>query len=928
MKRKFKKLALFSFMLSVLAVVFSVNVTAASLDYSGGSSSNGTGASATTSGFSVSYDDPIKSICGYRFSIVTSSGTPKSGTKVINVYLDNVSEGSTAYSSGQRFIVSSGVVANKKQLANGTSVTSTTSKQSCDYKSSGCGFYSTLPQDPSSMGSWIKNSSSDYLNLQRIYALCGTKLSEATRSDFVLIEPIFWPRLAGTKTAATATELAIYGAAVSGGDGYDGCNGNLTNAGTGSLRNICNYVNREFPNSLYISSNTDVYSAVSIKTSGRYTYKSIITQGYGCSILVVKNAITIKKVNINYHPNGGSVSAAGIDSSGFITLDGTKTFHTIYHSESDDPYNASTFGLTRTGYQFAGWKINGTSTVLDQSTSYTSTKYSHYNDSSKTTANTQTVTCHLYAEWTPNQARIAYHPNGGTATAAGLNTYGYLTLNGETYFHTVNHGSKTDPYNASTLGLTKTGYTFSGWEVKSTKKVLDQSTEYDSTVYAQYDDSSKTTANTTTVHCFLDAKWTVNQAKIRYSPNGGTVSGAQLDSNGFISLDGNTYFDTVNYGNKLTLRTAESFGMTKPGYVFAGWEVQGAAVILSENTEYESTIFEEYSDEYRSIEDNQTVICTLHAVWEKDIEHDITLVPIEPNVYYSENTEVYTSFWAVNATNKDYVPQHDMKMHFIVYDSQGKVLAEQTENFVVPGNDKNLVYFRWFVPNGYANQTLKVKANIIEGTKKYGYVERNDLVTEYPIFNAPNAQYESKAPESFVYLEEPWEYALSAKWWEWKYENGGFVKKQYGITNSFNDLEITAPKSPSAYSQYDMFYIKSGYGFECTFSPNLAVPRGCETDSVNKCTSQQLVYASFPEYGHIYGINNCRSFELVSGKFQFKEADGMGRQHFIPLYFPNERYVIQIALCNAWTPAGCMYNYFNYAIQVNGNIYEDWYIQH
>ena len=187
LKRKFKKLALFSFMLSVLAVVFSVNANAASLDYSGGSSSNGTGASATTSGFSVSYDDPIKSICGYRFSIVTSSGTPKSGTKVVNVYLDDISEGSTAYSSGQRFIVSSGVVANKKQLANGTAVKSSTSKQSCDYKSSGCGFYSTLPQNPSSMGSWIQKSSSDYLNLQRIYAVCSTKLSEATRIDFVLI---------------------------------------------------------------------------------------------------------------------------------------------------------------------------------------------------------------------------------------------------------------------------------------------------------------------------------------------------------------------------------------------------------------------------------------------------------------------------------------------------------------------------------------------------------------------------------------------------------------------------------------------------------------------------------------------------------------------------------------------------------------------
>ena len=48
-------------------------------------------------------------------------------------------------------------------------------------------------------------------------------------------------------------------------------------------------------NALYVSSNTGVYNAVSVKSSGRYTYKEIIQNGYGCSVLTVKNVITIKK---------------------------------------------------------------------------------------------------------------------------------------------------------------------------------------------------------------------------------------------------------------------------------------------------------------------------------------------------------------------------------------------------------------------------------------------------------------------------------------------------------------------------------------------------------------------------------------------------------------------------------------------------------
>lgn len=295
MKKKLKKLIMILTVIMTMTAVFTMKTHAISLDYSGGSSSNNTGAKATTSGFTVSYDKAKDNICGYRFSVVSSLGTPKSGTKAVNVYLSDITIGNSAYSSGQRFIVSSGVVANKKQLANGTKVSSTASTQGCEYKSGNCGFYSSLPQNPDSIGTWIKNSANNYQNLSRIYVICGTNLSNATESDYVLTEPIFRMKLAGVQTAATATELALYGAAVSGGDRYNGGNGNLYNAGSGTLWNLMYYINREFPNALYVSSNTGVYNAVSVKTSGRYTYKTIIQNGYGCSVLTVKNVITIKK---------------------------------------------------------------------------------------------------------------------------------------------------------------------------------------------------------------------------------------------------------------------------------------------------------------------------------------------------------------------------------------------------------------------------------------------------------------------------------------------------------------------------------------------------------------------------------------------------------------------------------------------------------
>lgn len=496
------------FIVITMTAFFSFKTNALSLSYSGSSTSNGTGASASTSGFTISYDAASSNICGYRFSIVSSNGLPKSGTRVLNVYKTDLSIGDTAYFSGQRFISSANVAANKKQLANGTYVYSTTTTQGCDCYSTAAGFYSTIPQAPSSIGDWIKNSSNSYQNLQRIYYYCGSNLANATESDYVLVEPIFWVKLAGVRTAATATELAIYGASVSGGDAYNGGNGNLYNAGSGTLWNLMNYINREFPNALYVSSNATVYNAVSVISSGRYTYKQIIQNGYGCSVLTVKNVVPIKKVYIAYHPNGGTTNTA-LNEWGWVMLNGTVYFHSMNHGTSDDPYNASTFGMTRAGYKFGGWKVHSTGTVLNQDTSYTSTVYAHYDDASKTTANTSTVYCYLYAVWIPNTVYVAYHPNGGTTTYP-LNVNGYVMMDGTPYFHILNYGTNDDPYNASTLGLTKPGYTFKGWEILGSSAILDQDTQYASTQYTYYIDSSKTTANTEIVYCHLFAVWEKN----------------------------------------------------------------------------------------------------------------------------------------------------------------------------------------------------------------------------------------------------------------------------------------------------------------------------------------------------------------------------------------------------------------------------------
>lgn len=188
--------------------------------------------------------------------------------------------------------------------------------------------------------------------------------------------------------------------------------------------------------------------------------------------------------------------------------------------------------LVKTGYTFKGWSTSSSGSVV-----------------SSITVNSNIT---LYAIWSVNTVRLAYHPNGGTSTQP-LNDYGWITYNRETYFQTINHGSKADPYNASTLGLTRTGYTFAGWKVYSTGDILDQDTEYASTKYADHSDSSKTTANTSSVTCYLYAQWTARTYTVTLNNQNATTAGS-------TSV-------TATYDSSMPAITVP----TRTGYTFGGY---------------------------------------------------------------------------------------------------------------------------------------------------------------------------------------------------------------------------------------------------------------------------------------------------------------------------------------------------------------------
>jgi uncharacterized repeat protein (TIGR02543 family) len=203
----------------------------------------------------------------------------------------------------------------------------------------------------------------------------------------------------------------------------------------------------------------------------------------------------------------------------------------------------------RTGYTFTGYytaKTSGTQ-IIDKDKNFVAGNLTF------TTSNTT-----LYAHWVVNTVKIKYMVNGGTVSDSDytLSDSGLSVMRISDYtndWHTIKYENEDDPCNASTFGLTKTGYSFAGWKVWSTGQILNQDTKYASNLYADWEDRSKTTDNTESVVCYLEAQWTPIEYTISYTLNGGSVS----------PTNQTTY--TIET-NDITLKNP-----TKTDRIFAGW---------------------------------------------------------------------------------------------------------------------------------------------------------------------------------------------------------------------------------------------------------------------------------------------------------------------------------------------------------------------
>ncbi len=477
----------------------------------------------------------------------------------------------------------------------------------------------------------------------------------------------------------------------------------------------------------------------------------------------------------------------------------------------------------------------------------------------------------LYAHWTPITYTVKYNGNGNTGGATASSTHTYDVAK-----------------NLTANGFTRTGYKFVNWNTKA---------DGSGTTYTNQQSVKNLTAtNGATINLY--AQWAPITYTIKFDGNGNT--------------SGSTASMTMTYDEAKAL-TANGFVRT--GYSFTSWRIekngQGACYADKQQVKNMTTV-------------NGAVI-TLYAQWEEN--RKLSLEAITPNAAYREKTDVITSFNIINEGINDCVPDDNVSVVFKVYKDSTVIKTVTKTKVVVPGNEKNLIYFKWTVPENIGSSTIYISGEIVENGSSYSLIKKSYATCKYNVYTTPDTQYEANAPENFVKPTVPTESKPEMKWSVWEYTDEGFVKKNYGLAFSVSTPVITPAANSNSTRENGFWIMKSGYSFEMSFHNGVRAITGYTIPTADAFTWPQYSVAKFPEFSYLGTNGNCKTLELVGSDWVFRQNADYGRVHFSPLWYPDGEYTVTIQQSDMWTPAGMITQRVNTnQIKIKGSAYDDWYI--
>ncbi len=269
--------------------------------------------------------------------------------------------------------------------------------------------------------------------------------------------------------------------------------------------------------------------------------------------------------------------------------------------------------------------------------------------------------------------------------------------------------------------------------------------------------------------------------------------------------------------------------------------------------------------------------------------YDLDVQRITPSTY-KENQTVISTIRVSNKGSLDFTPGEKVSVIFEI----PELSVKKTVDAVVMASDTwNTVSVKWDTPNVQNDKSVTLIATISSSQASGNETSAgNNTYTQRATIK--NVTYETPF-ESVTVPVPPQRSAISRlTWWEHRYENGGFVWKNY-----YAELKVTASLD---YDTKAKNFIKSGYGF----AVNVTSSVDTNYDKPELITVPQTAEVYLPQYRYETAIPLLRE----GSRFTFRENPdspfGYKRQ-YVPVWFPdNKNYIVQLFVTDVHTPAGVL----------------------
>ena len=952
-----KRTKILSLILAVLLLIGALPTSVFAISWDGSSANTGSGGRSadTANGYALRYY-PGDNCIGYRFSCVDKNGNNRV-TKVIDVFR-NTYYGNYGCSYDYKF----NKKYNKKQLINNQYGSYSTSCTSVNcYKESSMGFATSLGA-PSTMGTWQ--------NVEKNLNVILTKLGIGTiddlkNGDMILVEPIFDIRLQGVYHALTTTEACVYGAAILGMDSNGGSSSTAASWGFISVG-----PNKVYPSLLYTPDGQGLWPAGSVLSS-RATFRTIINKGYGVGIAYTQTQsdfepeLNVQEVraykgtkSFHYGTSLACSFSAYTYDQGYPAYGDTILFTVVFPAETENTYVKQTIWIdgtevaSRKGYtdkltlydvkpdpvtisaDKSYYRIEAEEDWIDSSGNVLKygVKRSFYIPVKPTVYRTQVTAYNLSSNV---QAYNGLDGNSGTLYA-GQMIYTKYTYTSDNSWSSYNNLTATSNSISSEADVDKTKVALSAGASRTYTSALGYvtvplaSTMKFTLTSAWYSDTKRTKETTTYTLPIIKADAELNDIILK-DKDGNVLDSQNLEI-------GETVYIYYRYKNNTDIaiqidgygNDGKQINPSNTFYTIAANKtilVSGGSITVSDEASF--TLWggvylhgmKKGDTSYESNGKNNELTLTCHT------KCPLSLVPITPNASYREGTTVISSFWLKNKSSRDFIQSDNVTATFTVKKADGTVITTITKNeLVVPGEDQNLVYIKWTVPEGLNNGKITIDAVLsVDGEEKFSTTKKYSTIL-YTVYSTPDTQYESAAPEGFTVPSTPSASAQYASWWIYTYANGTFTKNEYCVGLA-DTATITPATGETDYMKSSKTYMKSGYGIRISAVPKIVSVEGYTAATTAMYTAPQYVTALFPEFGYKTTKNNCRTLMKSGGSWIFRENGSYGNVHFTPLYFPDGNYIVQVKYSDIWTPGGMIaVTTKTNTITISGSAYDDWYI--